>query len=783
MIGLAYMLAFFPFLLPLGSDKSSRRGGGAGGGDDALLFGARVKPWSPAAGRTYKRSGLGNSGGIFLTNVRRAATGNVHTAVSKDFVISVGDELYFTGSVEMFGQFCEKHGLEIITTENLQTIDEEEILEIDVDVDAATHATDALLVSPSSINSVKMQGVNDKEMERMRMIRLVSDQIGGREPVDAHSTRPARVVVSLDETGQAVLVGVDCQDRPGLLMDISDALGQQGLNLRHSEAKVFGKRSLSVWGCEPFAASQFSTHPDLEDIWAVVNALLISSDQAVVAKRRTNGTQVVRAVVTNSSSLIDKKPNAVEFRKKYLASIVAYQKNGKNCLLDVEFGAGDLLVLETMEGSPLLVKPPEDFYEKLQRLEPTTNGVSRSLSWRSNSSSKGDDNAPPADIEGDLGARNMWRDLKVLFDTDQQANHGVPKGEFLTAFIVTEKSALVNKSLQDFGYSKLSGVVLISVERRRLSESGYDAISPADPLQVGDIFWYSGSAEAIADLQKLHGLVFYHGEQLKEEAHVELTERRLVQAVVARGSPLVGQTVKDIHFRSVYGGVVIAIQRGSERIHELPARVKLQMGDVLLVEAGPTFVQKQGADYRIFALVSEVENSSPPRPRLFLLCAVMIVASLTVAGLEIRSLLVTASIVGIVMVSLGIVTQQEARDCLQWDLYVTIASAFGIGTAMRQSGVAGGVATFLVNVGKALNIGGKSFMLASSGDNRVALVAYSKRRFRFTLHLVDAGIYGAVYFAGNLLSAILTNNAAATLMFPIAMDTVNQTGADRLKMC
>jgi len=47
----------------------------------------------------------------------------------------------------------------------------------------------------------------------------------------------------------------------------------------------------------------------------------------------------------------------------------------------------------------------------------------------------------------------------------------------------------------------------------------------------------------------------------------------------------------------------------------------------------------------------------------------------------------------------------------------------------------------------------------------------------------DAGIYGAVYLAGNLLSAILTNNAAATLMFPIAMGTVDQTGVDRLKMC
>ena len=44
-------------------------------------------------------------------------------------------------------------------------------------------------------------------------------------------------------------------------------------------------------------------------------------------------------------------------------------------------------------------------------------------------------------------------------------------------------------------------------------------------------------------------------------------------------------------------------------------------------------------------------------------------------------------------------------------------------------------------------------------------------------------MYGSVYLAGTLLSSILTNNAAATLMFPIAMGTVDQTGTDRLKMC
>jgi Citrate transporter len=240
MIGLAYMMACAPFLLPFrssrggggSSDNNNNAGGGAAGGTDELLLGARVKPWSPAAGRSYKRSGLGNSGGIFLANVRRAATGNVHAAVSKDFIISVGDELYFTGLVEKFGEFCEKHGLEIITTDNLHMIVEEELESED-----AAAVADPLLVSapssPSSKNAGAMKGGTgkDKEMEQRRMIRHLSDQIGGLEPVDAQSTKPAKVVVALDETEQAVLVGVDCQDRPGLLMEISDALHQQGLNL------------------------------------------------------------------------------------------------------------------------------------------------------------------------------------------------------------------------------------------------------------------------------------------------------------------------------------------------------------------------------------------------------------------------------------------------------------------------------------------------------------------------------------------------------------------------
>merc|ERR1712232_1272875 len=84
-------------------------------------------------------------------------------------------------------------------------------------------------------------------------------------------------------------------------------------------------------------------------------------------------------------------------------------------------------------------------------------------------------------------------------------------------------------------------------------------------------------------------------------------------------------------------------------------------------------------------------------------------------------------------------------------IFITIGSAFGIGTALVNSGVAGGLANFLVTIGTSVGAG-------------------------------SSGIIAAVYFATFLISSIVTNNAAAALMFPIANDAAIQTGVDPIKM-
>jgi di/tricarboxylate transporter len=106
-MGLAYVVLMSPLLLM----RMDRRGEASISEGDILL-GARLTQWSPAAGRSIKRSGLRETGGIYLVSVKRRATGNLHTAVSPEFVLEVGDILYFTGLIDTFGEFCEDHGLE-----------------------------------------------------------------------------------------------------------------------------------------------------------------------------------------------------------------------------------------------------------------------------------------------------------------------------------------------------------------------------------------------------------------------------------------------------------------------------------------------------------------------------------------------------------------------------------------------------------------------------------------------------------------------------------------------
>jgi K+/H+ antiporter YhaU regulatory subunit KhtT len=332
----------------------------------------------------------------------------------------------------------------------------------------------------------------------------------------------------------------------------------------------------------------------------------------------------------------------------------------------------------------------------------------------------------------------VWRDLQVAFmNEDQAVAEGGGTREFLTAMQIAPKSKLAKRTVAETGLDKLPGVFLVSIDRPTSKQQStekkpkvtlispdsvrddrseitslptvdqiFTTISPDTLLAEGDVLWFAGSASAVGDLRKVPGLISYESEEV-EKINEKVHDRRLVEAVIARRGPLVGKTVKEVRFRTRFGAAVIAVHRDGARVHDHPGKIKLQAGDVLLLEAGPTFIKKSIDNDRSFALLAMVEDSAPPRLTLLIPALVITAAMLTVFTAGVASLLVCALVASILMVCLGILSEQEARDAINWDVFITIAAAFGIGIALVNSGVAGGVANFLVDVGEAVGMGGE----------------------------------------------------------------------------
>jgi di/tricarboxylate transporter len=357
--------------------------------------------------------------------------------------------------------------------------------------------------------------------------------------------------------------------------------------------------------------------------------------------------------------------------------------------------------------------------------------------------------------------------------------------EFLTAMTIKKRSKLAGKTLAESGIRKLPGIHLFSIERPVEEEevaaavaTGQEAdtaeeIAVASPgaataaaaaaqpannvitisndakLKEGDIVWFCGSGESIMELRKIPGLSQMENSEVKKLG--ANNQRRLVQGVVARKGPLVGKSIRELKFRTRFQCVVIAVHREGTRVTKQIGGIVLHAGDVLLMEASPSFLKENGDNSRCFALLSEIKDSAPPRLKLLIPALLLAAAMLAVYTAGLAELFTTAILASAGMIMIGILTQQEARDAVNWEIFVTIGSAFGIGTAMVNSGVAGGVANGLTSIADGLGMG-------------------------------DAGLYAMVYLATVLISNIVTNNAAAALVFPIAMDAAEKQGISVVKM-
>ena len=302
---------------------------------------------------------------------------------------------------------------------------------------------------------------------------------------------------------------------------------------------------------------------------------------------------------------------------------------------------------------------------------------------------------------------------------------------------------IAGNTIQKSGLRQLPSAFLVAVERGEIT---LHAVSPDELLQEGDILWFATASSAVRFLRNTPGLTPLSDEEasrLRDTAHIE---RRLVQAIVGRDSPLVGRTPAEVQFRQQFNAAVVAVARQGERIRAKPGKIVLQSSDILLLDAGPSFASEHSQGSKYFSLVLELENTNPPRYFHTFICVSLIITAFVLYGLSVLDIVVGAALAAAALLITGCVSPEQARRSIRWDVYLMIAGSFGVSAGLEQSGGAAAIANLIVQIGR--NAGGKGFVI------------------------------GAIYIATTLLSQIIANNSAAALVFPIAATISKNDGID-----
>lgn len=311
---------------------------------------------------------------------------------------------------------------------------------------------------------------------------------------------------------------------------------------------------------------------------------------------------------------------------------------------------------------------------------------------------------------------------------------------FVTELILLERSPLVGKTLGQIRLGELYGIEVVELWRggEKFLAAGADL-----ELRPGDIMLVQGNPATLLKLQKDQGVRL---KALKvEDRDLEDEKLVLVEAFISPTSRLNGNTLKEINFRATYKANALAIRRHGRSIREKIATTRLHLGDSLLVlttrdqlavlrgmhdflmidELRVTFLRKEKAHYAIAVFLG-------------------IVLLATVEWVTV----VEAALIGVgLMTLLGCLRLADLYSNMSWTTLIMLGCLIPLGTAMENTGLAGLIASQVVEWLKALG---------------------------------PVAVLSGIYLMTSLLTEVLSNNASAVLMVPISLAVAAQLGVSPL---
>ncbi|MDO6565150.1 SLC13 family permease [Amphritea sp. 1_MG-2023] len=308
--------------------------------------------------------------------------------------------------------------------------------------------------------------------------------------------------------------------------------------------------------------------------------------------------------------------------------------------------------------------------------------------------------------------------------------------EYVVELVVSPSGPVVGKTVAQAGLRQLTYGYLVDIKRRGALLT---AVAPDSVLEADDVLVFIGAPESAHELRGVRGLM--PQDDGFEKLNIAVQERCLVEAVVGPDFFGLGQTIRESRFRGRYRAAILSVCRQGQRLDGKIGDVRLQVGDTLLMEASDDFVS-QYRSRRDFLLVSALNESTPPDFAKAPLAIGTLLMMVLVSALGLLSILEAAILAAGVMLATRCVSVSRARRNVDLSVLIVIAASFALGAAMVKTGNARMIAEWVL--------------------------------FHDGISPWQALI--VMYLMTVLFTELITNNAAAVLMFPVAMALADQLG-------
>ncbi|WP_424931607.1 SLC13 family permease [Amaricoccus macauensis] len=303
---------------------------------------------------------------------------------------------------------------------------------------------------------------------------------------------------------------------------------------------------------------------------------------------------------------------------------------------------------------------------------------------------------------------------------------------FFTEVVVPDGSPLVDSPVMDVALFRREGMRVIDVIR---GDESLRRQFPDVMLEIGD------RVVLRTDMKELLGL--------KDSDKVTLVDRvgskrtTTVEALISPDCKLVGRSLGSLRLRRRYGVYPLAVHRRNQNIGRQLDDVVVRVGDTLLLEGAPEDIRRLATEVE---LVDIAEPSERPFKRgwaplmVGILAAVVLLAAFNVAPIHILALVGVAAVLLI-----GIMDNEEAYSNINGQLIALIFAMLAVGVGLESSGamelIVGFVAPMLMDLPP---------------------------------FLVIFAVYGLSMF----LTELVTNNAVAIVVTPLAIALAQELGID-----